>query len=264
MNDMTTEQHAMASIVDDVIARGDLSKLTPEQRVVHYHRVCHSLGLNPLTQPFVYMTLQGKLQLYARKDAADQLRKINAIDIKIVDRVVNDGLLTVHVRATDRSGRSDEDFGVVSLIGLKGEAAANAMMKGVTKAKRRVTLSISGLGFADESEMETMGGVEVPMGAIEATNEPTPIPQNEGPWCKPVQLVEPASNNTVGWREWAQSFISLVRAAHTLDEIEDWLKLNYDNLNTMSGAEPKMYQLLTVAIEGERVKRGAGKDNDAG
>jgi hypothetical protein len=70
-----------------------------------------------------------------------------------------------------------------------------------------------------------------------------------------VQLIEPASNNTVGWREWAQSFISMVRASHTLDEIDDWLKLNYDHLNSMSTIEPKMYRLLTVAIEEQRAKR---------
>jgi len=44
--------------------------------------------------------------------------------------------------------------------GLKGEAAANAFLKCITKAKRRVTLSISGLGFSDETEMDDIPGAE--------------------------------------------------------------------------------------------------------
>jgi hypothetical protein len=42
----------------------------------------------------------------------------------------------------------------VSIKGLSGEALANATMKAETKAKRRLTLSLVGLGFLDESEIE--------------------------------------------------------------------------------------------------------------
>ena len=149
-----TPQQPTAQTVDDVVARGDLSNLSPEQRVIHYHNVCRSLGLNPVTQPFAYITLNGKLQLYAKRDACDQLRKLHGINIQIPDRTVHDGLLTVHAKATDKTGRTDEDLGVVSIAGLRGEAASNAVMKAVTKAKRRVTLSICGLGFLDETEVE--------------------------------------------------------------------------------------------------------------
>ena len=147
-------QQPTAQTVDDVIARGDLSNLSPAQRVIHYHNVCRSLGLNPVTQPFAYITLSGKLTLYAKRDACDQLRKLHGINIQIPDRTVHDGLLTVHAKATDKTGRTDEDLGVVSIAGLRGEAASNAVMKAVTKAKRRVTLSICGLGFLDETEVE--------------------------------------------------------------------------------------------------------------
>jgi hypothetical protein len=143
-----------AEIMDAVISKGDIGKLTPAERSTYYAQVCRSIGLNPLTRPFEYLTLNGKMVLYARRDAADQLRKINGISVEIVSREVLDGLLTVHVRATDKSGRIDEDFGVVNVGTLKGEAAANAFLKAVTKAKRRVTLSISGLGFLDEAEVE--------------------------------------------------------------------------------------------------------------
>jgi hypothetical protein len=162
MNTAVAPQKPAAEIVDDVIARGDLKNLTPQQRVVHYHRVCDSLGLNPATQPFQYITLNGKLQLYARKDATDQLRKINGVSLAVVSQVLDrDGLFTVTARATDKTGRTDEDIGVVALAGLRGETASNTRMKAVTKAKRRVTLSICGLGFSDESEIESIPGAEI-------------------------------------------------------------------------------------------------------
>lgn len=62
-----------ASILEQVVMTGDLSKLTPEQRVSYYLKVCESTGLNPMTRPFDYITLNGKLTLYARKDASQPL-----------------------------------------------------------------------------------------------------------------------------------------------------------------------------------------------
>jgi hypothetical protein len=141
-------------VIESIIAKGDLSKLTPEERTQYYVQLCRSLGMNPHTQPFAYITLNGKLTLYAKRDAADQLRKIHGISLQIVSQEQADGLLSIHVKATDKDGRSDEDLGVVAFPeALKGEARANAILKAVTKAKRRVTLSISGLGFLDEMEV---------------------------------------------------------------------------------------------------------------
>ena len=140
--------------IEDVLIRGDLAKLTEQQRTEYYLRLCQSIGLNPLTKPFQYITLNGKLVLYAGRDCADQLRKINGISIEILSQEKAEGLLTIHVRAKDKDGRQDEDLGVVAFSDLlKGEVAANTILKAVTKAKRRVTLSLSGLGFLDETEV---------------------------------------------------------------------------------------------------------------
>src|SRR5262249_44022878 len=114
-----------------------------------------SVGLNPLTRPFEYITLNGKLTLYARKDATDQLRKIRNISVRLVSREIEDEVLTVHAAAKDAEGREDEDLGSVPFgQNLRGESRANAILKAVTKAKRRVTLSICGLGFLDETEVD--------------------------------------------------------------------------------------------------------------
>ena len=145
------------SMLEAVMLEGDLSKMPPEQRVKYYNEVCTSLGLNPLTRPFQYIVLNGKLQLYALRACTDQLRKIHGISLEIVSREVSEDILTVHVRAKAADGRIDEDIGVVPFPGnIRGDARANTEMKAVTKAKRRATLSLCGLGWLDESEIETI------------------------------------------------------------------------------------------------------------
>lgn len=148
-------------IIEDLIIKGDLAKLTGEQRAQYYMQVCRSLGLNELTKPFDYITLSGKLTLYPNRTCADQLRKLNGISIAITSQTVANDVLTVRVKAKDRDGREDEDIGAVPFPDtLRGDARANQILKAVTKAKRRVTLSISGLGWFEETEDETIANDE--------------------------------------------------------------------------------------------------------
>jgi hypothetical protein len=142
--------------IEQVLAYGDLTKLTSTQRTAYYSRVCESLGLNPLTRPFEFINLSGKLVFYARRDCADQLRNIHHVTVAITSRERVDDVYVVTARATLPNGRSDESTGAVTVGNLKGDALANALMKAETKAKRRVTLSICGLSVLDESELETV------------------------------------------------------------------------------------------------------------
>lgn len=144
-----------AEIMERVIAVGDLSKLQPAERVAYYVKTCESLGLNPLTKPFEYINLNNKLTLYARKDATDQLRRRYNISIDKPSIDYIDDYIVVTVLARDGTGRTDSDIGVVSRKDMRGDFG-NALMKAVTKAKRRVTLSICGLGMLDETEIETI------------------------------------------------------------------------------------------------------------
>lgn len=147
-----------AALLEQVLVGGDLEKLTPQQRLSFYEQVCTSVGLNPLTQPLLYVRLNNKLTLYAKKDATDQLRRLYQVSVTIVSQQAEDDLYVVRARATLPDGRTDEEIGVVAVGGLKGEARANAYMKAVTKAKRRVTLSVCGLGLLDETEVDTVPG----------------------------------------------------------------------------------------------------------
>ena len=153
-------------IIEKVIMGGDLSQLTPQQRLEYYKQVCDTLGLNPLTKPFDYITLDGKLTLYARKDCTEQLRKRYNISLEIKSREQQESVYVVVAKAT-LGGRIDESIGAVStvnkktndeLVQVQGIAMANAIMKAETKAKRRVTLSICGLGMIDESELDAFNG----------------------------------------------------------------------------------------------------------
>jgi hypothetical protein len=148
-------------VLEQVLIGGDLSGLTEAQRLAYYRAVCQSLGLNPLSKPFEYLWLNGKLRLYALRDCADQLRRLHGISIYITNRERMGELHIVTARAKDRTGREDESTGAVALGTLKGDALANALMKCETKAKRRVTLSLAGLGWLDETELATIPGVRV-------------------------------------------------------------------------------------------------------
>jgi hypothetical protein len=144
------------SPVEAALVTNDLSKLTTDQRMSYYKNVCDSLGLNYLTQPFAYISLNGKLTLYAKRDATDQLRQIHNISINITSRELIGDVYIVTAKARNASGREDESMGTVSIANLKGDALANAYLKCETKAKRRVTLSICGLGLMDDTEVETI------------------------------------------------------------------------------------------------------------
>ena len=180
---MTIGEKAEAAIIE-----GDLSRLSPAERVAYYNRVCDALGLLATTKPFGYMVLSGKLTLYAMKGCTDQLRKIHGVSLVINSITIEDGICVVSVSATDSAGRSDVDIGAVVCGHLKGEDLANAKMRAVTKAKRRVTLSLCGLGFLDESEVTSIPEARV-VREVVPTPTPTPAPDLPQPAPRPLLFV---------------------------------------------------------------------------
>lgn len=182
-----------AEVLERVVVEGDLAALSPQERVTYYAKVCESLGLNPMTKPFEYIRLNNRLTLYAKRDATDQLRKIHGVSVEITGReMYGDNIYVVTARARDSQGRTDEAIGAVSIAGLKGDALANALMKAETKAKRRVTLSICGLGWLDETEVSTVpdaeavdvdmetGEIKTPMKNVTPPREEQPVAKRGG------------------------------------------------------------------------------------
>ncbi len=156
--DALTVKPDIGADIERVLLGGDLGKLTAEQRLSYYKALCESLGLNPLTQPFEYLTLNGKLVLYAKKTAAEQLRLKHGVSVTDMKAEVIQGVYVVTVSVQDAKGRTDMGTGAVPVDGQSGDKLANAIMKAETKAKRRATLSICGLGMLDETELETIPG----------------------------------------------------------------------------------------------------------
>lgn len=204
-NEIAKTQPPMdAAIMESVLLSGDLSKLTPAQRVMYYKNVCESIGLNPLTRPFDYITLNGKLILYAKKDATDQLRNIKNVSIDDVNIVETDDQYLVKVKGHDSTGRIDVEIGVVKKTDMQGNLA-NSQMKAVTKAKRRLTLSLCGLGWLDETEVETIRdarpvAIDANTGEIvDAQSRAGEENQDTGGYAEAIELTDPFSPNAVAW-----------------------------------------------------------------
>jgi hypothetical protein len=138
-----------------LIAHGNLKSLDDEGRLKYYAAVCDAAGLNPLTQPFEFIEYKNVLKMYPTKQCAEQLRKIHGIGCEKVEHKIENDLYYVTVTIKDKTGRPDIATGIMPLGSKKGEDLANLIMKTETKAKRRATLSICGLGFLmdmDEDE----------------------------------------------------------------------------------------------------------------
>ena len=236
------EQSALAQI-ETILVKGDLSKATDEQRLNYYRELCKSIGLNPLTSPFEYIVLNGKLRLYAKRDAADQLRKLNGISIKIISQEEHNGLFTIHVHATDKTGREDEDLGVVAMGPMvKGEARANLILKAITKAKRRVTLSISGLGFLDETEVE-----DIPDSAKREPPQPAPNVMVGLPDPNAMQAAKAAyalTKDVVSTDRWKELDHVLGEAAKQGTAVLQtaWMNLNNLEKKAMKAALDRRYK----------------------
>jgi hypothetical protein len=247
-------------IIEAVVAKGDLARLTPEERTRYYVEVCKSVGLNPFTKPLEYINLSGKLTLYARREAADQLRQIHGISLEIVSQRVDGDLLVVHARARDKTGRTDEDFGAVNIGGLKGEARANAMLKGITKAKRRVTLSIAGLGFLDETEIDDIPAREKEPVALGADLDAFAAP--EQPPHDPVtgEVLEPhaLSGSIADYHptQWGTKFVESFRTSTTQAECDAWVFNNAGILDDMREHFPLAWLSIDKAMAAHRASLG--------
>lgn len=196
-----------AATLSKLLLTKDLSRLNEKERTQYYNAVCESVGLNPLTKPFDYIILDGRLTLYARRNATDQLCQRYRISTKITHRERIDDLYMVQVTASKPDGQATDSTGVVSLnkaikikeekinprtgrkeikitgrkvVKLENEELANAIMKAETKAKRRAVLALVGLSFLDETEIETIPTAQKPQHAALEAPKPANIPEKQG------------------------------------------------------------------------------------
>jgi hypothetical protein len=158
MTQEITKRESTEEILSAVLMHGDLSKLSNEQRLDFYFKVCESVGLNPLTQPLDFLKTQNGVKLYVNRGGTAQLREKHRVSTRIMAREKQGDLYVVTAKAFRPDGREEESTGAVTIKNLQGEALANAVMKAETKAKRRATLDLCGLGWIEESEAESIPG----------------------------------------------------------------------------------------------------------
>lgn len=194
------KKHKESSIPDNQLYLKAIDKMTDSELQEYYLYLCNSLGLNPATKPFQLIVFKGregsKKTLYTTKDATEQLRTIKGVSVVELTQTIDKDLCITKCKVQDSTGRFDVATGVTSLvkdewdngrrtgklISLSPEDKANAIMKSETKAKRRATLSICGLGMLDESELDGIGKYETkdisPITNLNKKDIKTEIPDN--------------------------------------------------------------------------------------
>ena len=186
-------QDQQASIANQLILQGDLSKLSANDKVRYYNGYCERMGLDPFTKPFDILRLNGKEVLYCTRSGTQQLNKLHKVSHTITSRDTNAdaGVYIVTSKASLPDGRCTESIGAVNIAGLKGEMYANAIMKAETKAKRRATLDLLGLGVLDESEAETIPNAST----VAISTMVESLPQME---VESVEVIEEDAELTIG------------------------------------------------------------------
>lgn len=163
---VTTEELDLDAMLDEaaiamqrVSAAGrDTKSLSTEERVALLASLNRALGLNPLVNGVQFLTLQGREVLYVTKHATDQIASRLCLNREtIAGPDIRDfggtKLVFCQVRVSAPNGRSE-----VATATLPVSDLVNVLMKAETKAKRRATLSIAGLGLLSEDETETIPG----------------------------------------------------------------------------------------------------------
>jgi len=177
--DAESEALARQRIVSSIVLRGDLSALTEDQLIRYYASLCESLGLDVRFKPFDVLMLNGKKVLYASRGCTDALARIHGITREVIDgprfcELGTTKAIVCIVRARAPSGRQETATAVVPAAG----DAINAMMKCETKAKRRATLAILGIGILDHTELETIPGLSLPADASQSSAEAPSVASN--------------------------------------------------------------------------------------
>src|SRR3990167_4493203 len=115
--ELTAQNESLASIDNEtlfsLVTNGDCSKLSDNQKLQYYKARCDAAGLDPRAQPFQFISLSGKMVLYALKGCTDQLAAKHGIVCEVLDQRTEEGIRTVTVRARAKDGRQTDEIGCV-------------------------------------------------------------------------------------------------------------------------------------------------------
>ncbi len=232
-------------ILSSIVTNGDLGKLSPDQKVAYYRNFCERLGLDPLSQPFNLLRLNGKEILYCGRAGAQQLSKLHNVSHEIKAREVVSGCYVVTAQASTPDGRRTESIGAVPVDNLKGDALCNAMMKAETKSKRRATLDLLGLGILDETETDALPATEVAMPAAA-----TPAPVATVPAAPPAAEVPPPipapEPKAAARKPVAEAPVAVPEPPAPAEELISPFKQRYENTAEIEEALEQTYSLADI------------------
>jgi len=224
-------------IISSIVINGDISRLSPEQKVSYYQQFCERVGLDPLSQPFKLLRLNGKEILYCDRSGAQQLNKIHRVSHEIRARETVNGCYVVTAQASTPDGRHTESIGAVTIDNLRGDNLCNAMMKAETKAKRRATLDLLGLGILDETETETIPQAH----KVEESSKPAAEATQSAP-----EAAKPAAghNHQSQFKRKYASIDEIRKVMEKAREIKDIANLYYINAELVE-SQPELKQAFS-------------------
>lgn len=141
-----------------LLVGGDLAVLRPAAQTAYVAYQAKRIGLDPMSQPFLLLAVDGRVILYAKKECAEMLRAKHHVAVEVLRDELTPDTYTVFVRASvpDKdfpSGvRFEDNCASSPILTAKGKALADLKMKTFTKALRRATLAITGCGFSGEDD----------------------------------------------------------------------------------------------------------------
>jgi hypothetical protein len=168
------------SIAERLVVNNDLSRLNPQERLQWYQAKCRIYGLDWRLAPFDYLALKTGLKLYLNALGADMLRKSQKISITEAHWEFIEALCVATVVGQTPDGRVDREIGVVSLRGVPPDGLADLPMKALTKAKRRLVISMGAMGTDEDIEMGNPPAHLIPAKELHEPEPPAPAADAEG------------------------------------------------------------------------------------
>jgi len=217
----------------------DTGSLTAQQRAGYVTALCRALRLNPLTNPVQFIRLNGREVLYVTRTATDQLAAIHGLNRKtvrgpeIVD-IAGTKVALCTVEVSLPNGRSE-----TATATLPVADPAMLYMKLETKAKRRGTLAILGLGMLAEDEAESIPGGE---------RMPAPLPPPAPLALAPLGIEAPAAHGLSDAEMAAMT--AMLSACETLEALEVTRLVIRPDVSTR--ATPQQRSQLRATVDARR------------
>jgi len=154
----------LRTLIESIVLSGDIGGLTEDERKRIMLRICTDLRLDPAMGAIcILKTEDGHEQFYIKGKGTDQLAQKWGVQQKCLEKPsimdLGDGHRAFVARwSASFEGREIDDIGAVPVpqTSWDTKALCNAMMHANTKARRRATLAVLGIGLVDESELDTM------------------------------------------------------------------------------------------------------------